>query len=189
MKPEHISEIKAIIILAIGMIVLASLISFVPEDLSWYTSLPNNPAQNLIRISGAYLAGSLLFVFGFSAYFLVVFLFFWAWNKFALRELKFTFAKFVSFLVLFCVVSSLLSMTGAQEGVYRFDRAGVVGITISDFLIKYLGAMGSYIVLIMLGVMALILTGEFLITPVVLALGGRIKEWYLQFREKAAEGA
>ena len=82
MKEEHINEIKAIIVLALGMIFLASLVSFVPEDLPWYTSHPNVPAKNLIRVTGAYLAGSFLFVFGQSSYFLVVFLFFWSWNSY-----------------------------------------------------------------------------------------------------------
>lgn len=51
MKQEHLSEIKAIIILSLGMILLASLVSFVPEDLPWYTSHPNVPAHNLVRIT------------------------------------------------------------------------------------------------------------------------------------------
>ena len=78
MKQEHINEIKAIIILAVAAILLASLVSFVPEDLPWYVSQPNIPAKNLIRGTGAYVAGSLFFVFGYSAYFMVVFLFFWS---------------------------------------------------------------------------------------------------------------
>ncbi|VAW14071.1 hypothetical protein MNBD_BACTEROID05-881 [hydrothermal vent metagenome] len=95
MKEEHINEIKAIIILAFGMIFLASLISFVPDDLPWYTSNPNVPTQNLIRITGAYLSGTLFFVFGYSSYFLVVFLFFWAWNKFTSQEISFTVSKLI----------------------------------------------------------------------------------------------
>ena len=64
MKQEHISEVKAIIILSLGMILLASLVSFVPEDLSWYTSHPNVPAHNLVRITGAYLEGWFAFILG-----------------------------------------------------------------------------------------------------------------------------
>ena len=49
MKHEHVNEIKGIIILACGLILLASLISFVPEDLPWYASQPNIPVKNLIK--------------------------------------------------------------------------------------------------------------------------------------------
>jgi len=184
MKQEHINEIKAIIILALGMIILASLISFVPEDLPWHTSEPNVPAQNLIRVTGAYLAGSLLFVFGYSSYFFVVFLFFWAWNKFSSREIEFTISKFISFLILFCVISSLFSMTGAQESIFRFERAGIIGTLTSDFLIRYIGRLGAYVILLTLGTMAFIITGEFLVTPVVLSLYEKLVEWYGTIKEK-----
>jgi S-DNA-T family DNA segregation ATPase FtsK/SpoIIIE len=176
MKEEHLNEIKAIIVITIGLILLASLISFVPEDLPWYVSQPNVPAQNLIRVTGAYIAAVLFFIFGYSAYALVAFLFFLGWNKFSYRELRFSFAKLISSLVLFCVLSSLLGMVGVQESVARFQRAGIVGMLISDFLIRYIGTIGAYIILAMLGVLALILTGEFLIAPVFLSFVGFLKD-------------
>jgi len=184
MKEEHINEIKAIIIGALGIILFVSLFSFVSQDLSWYTSHPNVPAKNLIRITGAYVAGSLFFVFGYSVYALVAFLFFLSWNKFASRELIFSFAKLISFLVLFCVLSSLFSMAGAQESAARFQRAGIVGILISDFLVRYIGTIGAYIILGMLGVMALILTGEFLVSPLFLELAGKVQELVAALYEK-----
>lgn len=175
MKEAHINEIKAVVILAFGIILLVSLVSFVPEDLPWYTSNPNVPAKNLIRVTGAYAAGSLFFAFGYSAYALAAFLFFWSWNKFAARELRFSAAKAVSFLVLFCVLSSLFSMTGARESVTRFQRGGMAGVLISEVLVRYLGAVGAYTVLLMLGAMTLILTGEFLVSPLFLGLAGSIQ--------------
>ncbi len=177
MKKEHIiSEIKAVIILAAGMILLASLISFVQEDLFWYTSSPNIPARNLIRITGAYSAGSLFFLFGYSAYFLVIVLFLWSWNQFSLREVAFTPAKLISFVVLFGVTGSLFGMAGIQASVLRFQRSGIIGFLFSDFLVHYLGTTGAYIVLVMLGILALILTGEFLLTPIVVEIFGKLQE-------------
>ena len=193
MTEEHVNEIKAIIVFAFGVIVFASLVSYVPEDLSWFTTNPNIPAQNLIRISGAYVAGALFFMFGYSAYALVAFLFFWSWNKFVSRELRFTPAKFVSFLVLFCVLSSLFSISGAQDSVLRFQRAGIAGILIADFLVRYCGVIGAYTILLMLGTMALIITGEFLVSPLFVGVvswmqGGcdALTEQLQMRREKAA---
>jgi len=186
MDREHIiSEIKAIVILAVGMILLASLISFVPEDLSWYTSSPNFPARNLIRITGAYGAGFLFFLFGYSAYFLVLILFLWSWNQFSFRQIRMSPAKLISFFVLFGVTASLLGMVGRQSSTGQFQRAGMVGFLFSDFLTHYLGITGAYIVLTMLGILALILTGEFLVTPIVVDGFGRIQNFYADFaREK-----
>ncbi|OGX37601.1 MAG: hypothetical protein A3C36_04805 [Omnitrophica WOR_2 bacterium RIFCSPHIGHO2_02_FULL_52_10] len=174
MTKEHIDEIKAIIIFAFGIIIFTSLVSFIPDDLSWFTSNPNVPAKNLIRITGAYIAGSLLFLFGYSAYALVMFLFFWSWNKFASRELQFTAAKFLSFIILFCVLSSLLSMTGAQESVLRFQRAGVAGVLIADSLVRGIGVIGAYTILLMLGTGALIIAGEFLVSSLFVGIAERL---------------
>lgn len=165
MKKEHINEIKGIIILALGLILLASLVSYVPEDLSWFTSQPNIPAKNLIRIVGAYMAAVLFFIFGTSTYFLVVALFFWSWNKFRSRDIHFTWAKFFSSLILISVISSLLGMLGPQGEVLRFQKAGMVGFLTGDFLIRYLGRTGAYIILFTLGVLTLVLAGEFLVSP------------------------
>ncbi|VAX36375.1 DNA translocase FtsK [hydrothermal vent metagenome] len=188
MDREHIiSEIKAVITLAVGMILLASFISFVPQDLPWYTSTPNIPAQNLIRITGAYIAGSVFFLFGYSSYFLVIVFFLWSWNQFSFREIHFSPAKFISFLVLFGVASSLFGMFGSQVSSIRFSRAGVIGFLFSDFLMNYIGTMGAYIVLTMLGILALILTGEFLVTPLVADTFERITQWYGDVCERREE--
>ncbi len=170
MKQEHINEIKAIIILAIGMIVLASLISFVPDDLSWYTSSPNFPAHNLVRITGAYIAGTLLFLFGYSSYVLVLFLFCFSWIKFSSnRELPFTITKLISSIILFGVISSLCSLIGARETVAQVHRGGVIGYIFSTFLYRYLG-YGAYVFLLMIGSATFIITGELLITPIILKI-------------------
>ncbi|MCA9393239.1 MAG: DNA translocase FtsK [Candidatus Omnitrophica bacterium] len=188
MSEEHINEIKAIIVLAIGMILFASLISYTPQDLPWFTSEPNIPAKNLIRISGAYLAGSILFCCGYSAYSIVIFCLFWSWNKFTSREIELSPAKLFSFLVLFVVISSLFSMTGSQESVDRFQRAGLAGMVVSEFLLQYLGSVGTYIILITLGALALILTGEVLVTPVVVRLYQQVVESFQALQESIRAG-
>jgi len=149
MRQEHVNEIKAILILALGMLFLASLISFVPEDLPWYTSNPNVPAKNLVRITGAYLAGSLFFAVGFSAYFFVFVLLFVSWNlAFSNnRDFKLTVTKGLSFFILLCAISSIFAMSGSQESFLRFAKGGFFGLLISDFLVQYLGRTGAFIVL------------------------------------------
>jgi S-DNA-T family DNA segregation ATPase FtsK/SpoIIIE len=184
MKQEHVSEIKAVIILALGLILLASLVSFDPDDLSWYTSHPNVPAKNLIRITGAYVAGTLLFVLGYSSYALVLFLLFGSWNKFKSRKLNFTASKLVSFIVLFFVVSTLLGILGPSEPSLRFQRSGIVGLLLSDVFLRYLGLVGSYIILLTLGTLSLILTGEVLVSPLFIRGFEKIQNLPLSLQEK-----
>ena len=176
MKQEYINEIKALIILTLGMILLASLISFVPEDLSWYTTHPNIPAQNLIRTAGAYLAGSLFFLFGYSAYFLVFFLFYWSWNQFLSRRVQFSFYKFLGLFILFCATSAFFSMIGQQENTARFERSGITGLLFSDFLLFNLDRRMAFLVLFIFGALALVLTGEFLVFPFFLNILQKIEQ-------------
>ena len=154
MKQEHINEIKSIIIFAVGVILLCSLLSFVSDDLPWIISYPNIPARNWIGITGAYLAGAMFFTFGFSSYAIVFFLFFWSWIKFSLRQIKFSTAKLLSSLVFLGVLSSLLAMIGLQDPTERFERGGITGLLISDFLVRYIGSTGAYITLFVFGTLS-----------------------------------
>ncbi len=184
MKREHIAnEIKGIVVLAAALILFASLLSFVPEDLPWYTSSPNVPVKNLIRLTGAYTAGAIFFVIGTSAYAIVVFLFFFGWDKLASKELKFSFSKLISFAVIFCVISSLFSMIGSQNPTLRFQRSGMLGLIVSDFLVNYFGWTGAYIILVTLGLLTLVLIGEFLVSPILFGISDRLKEWFVAIKE------
>lgn len=184
MKREYISEIKAIIISAAAIILLASLISYVPEDLPWYTSSPNLPVKNLINVFGACLAGGLFFVFGYSAYLIVLFLFFWSWDKFSAKDLEFSWSKFISFIVMFCAASGLLGMLGADTAAVRFQRSGIIGLFILNFLMRYFGPIGAFIILATAGLMAFVVIGEFLISPFLFKISEVIKDSVRSLREK-----
>ncbi|MFA5659565.1 MAG: DNA translocase FtsK 4TM domain-containing protein, partial [Oscillospiraceae bacterium] len=169
MKSQHIiNEIKGVIILALALILFASLISFTPADLPWHTSHPNIPAKNLIRGFGAYLAGGLFFVIGYSAYFIAFFLFFWSWNNFLNREIRFSLSKFLCFCILLVVASALYGMLGMQAHSDKFQRAGLMGVIVADFLVQYFGQTGTYIILGALATLTSIIIGEFLVFPFVL---------------------
>ncbi|MBI3602521.1 MAG: DNA translocase FtsK [Candidatus Omnitrophica bacterium] len=165
MKLEHVNEIKGIIILALSLILLASLISFNPQDISWYTSRPSLHPHNWIGVFGAYVAGTFFFLLGISTYFLVAIGFFWSWNKFTSREICFNFFKFVSLVLLFVVTSSALALMGPQADAQRFGRGGMVGIIFSNFLQSYFSPLGAFIILFAFGALSLVVTGEFLVSP------------------------
>ncbi|MBF0331472.1 MAG: DNA translocase FtsK [Candidatus Omnitrophica bacterium] len=167
MRTEHLNEIKGIIILALALILLASLGSFVPDDLIWYTSHPNEPAHNLIRMTGAYTAGTLFFLVGHSAYLIIVFLMFWSWNIFTSRETAFSVARGLSLIVLMSVMSGLFSLTGSPVTANRFQRGGLTGLLFSDFLFKNIGPIGAYIILFALACLCLVVTADFLVSPLI----------------------
>lgn len=170
MKKQYLDEIKGVAIFALGLLLLASLFSFVPEDLPWYTSHPNNPAHNLIKIVGAYSAGILFFLFGYAAYSLVIITFFWSWNKFSGRDIAFNVLKFLAFVILFGAVSSLFSILGPQAEAARFQRGGLIGFLCADALVTYLGVTGALIILFSFATLTVILAGEVLVSPLLFKL-------------------
>ena len=152
-------------ILALSLILLASLVSFSSTDLSWFSSKPNFHVHNWIGIAGAYISGILFFLIGLSAYFFVGIGVFFSWNKFTSRDLPFNFFKLLSILVLFVVMAGLFSFFAGDNGSARFTNGGVVGVVFSGFLISYFQPMGALIILLTLGALALVVTGEFLVSP------------------------
>ena len=173
-RQQHLNEIKSIIIFAVALLALASLISYTPGDVSFLVSSPNVPAKNLISTPGGWFAAFLFIPIGWTSYLVVLLLFFWGWNKLINRELVLRFPKFLSMLVLVSVVSSLTSMLIKQETGLGFQSGGIVGDVSSGFLIKYFGRLGSYIILITLGVLSFSLISEFLISPFVFGFGSKI---------------
>jgi DNA segregation ATPase FtsK/SpoIIIE-like protein len=171
MKLEHLNEIKGIVILALSLILLASLISFTPTDLAWFSSKPNFHAHNWIGIAGAYGAGIFFFLIGYSAYFLVGMGIFFSWNKFTSRDLHFNFFKFLSTLILFTVAAGLFSFFAGDNGGSRFIGGGIIGVVFSGFLVGYFQPLGALIILFTLGALALVVTGEFLVSPFFIWLG------------------
>lgn len=171
MKLEHLNEIKGIVILALSFILLASLVSFTPMDLAWFTSKPNLHAHNWIGIAGAYSAGIFFFLVGLSAYFLVGIGVFFSWNKFTSRDLPFNFFKFLSILILFAVAAGLFSFFAGDKGGARFINGGIIGVVFSGFLVGYFQPLGALIILLTLGALALVVTGEFLVSPFFIWLG------------------
>ncbi len=183
MRTEHLNEIKGIIILALALILLASLVSFVPDDLVWYTSHPNEPAKNLIRITGAYTAGTLFFLAGYSAYLVVVFLMFWSWNIFTSRETPFSVARGLSLGVLVLVMGGLFSLNGSPVMADRFQRGGLTGLIFSDFLLRNLGVIGAYIILLALACLCLVVTADFLVSPLIVRVTRAIIDAWARARD------
>jgi S-DNA-T family DNA segregation ATPase FtsK/SpoIIIE len=173
-KRQHISEIKGIVIFGLALLVLASLLTYTPEDIAYLTSSPNVPVKNAVNIFGAYIAFALNFCIGRASYTIALLLLFWSWNKFLHRETGFKLSKALSVVVLIAVISAFFGMMGASESDLRFQHAGILGAFFSSFLIKYLGRVGAYIVLVTLGLLSFVLISEFLISPFIFGFTEKI---------------
>ena len=165
MKFSRKSEIKLIFLLAIALVIFISLITFDTDDIKLLTSSPSQVKHNVTGFVGAYLAWVMLFLMGLGSYLLPLLIV--VWGVISLVEDKPKKISFRIFGALFSVlaISSILSLTGVGESTYRFYRGGLIGLSFSDFLLKYLGTAGTFIIITVLFLLSLLITTDFLIFP------------------------
>jgi S-DNA-T family DNA segregation ATPase FtsK/SpoIIIE len=172
---DRINEIKSLLLLSASLLIFVSLISYTPTDLVFYTSRPNLPAQNLARIFGAKLAGSLFFTFGWACFLFPLFFLLWAKDLFEKKSAStLRLSNFISLLIFFISLSSFFSLFGNEIASSRFSRGGLVGLLLSDFLLNYFGHVGSAIILLTFIVISFILAEEMLFLPILLKISDKI---------------
>ncbi|HNX80935.1 MAG TPA: DNA translocase FtsK [Candidatus Omnitrophota bacterium] len=176
MKERRLNEIKGVILIAAGLIVLASLVSFDPFDLSFYTSHPNFPAHNWIRTFGAYFAGAILFLFGWAGYLIPVFILFLGVRIFRHDIPDLRVPRMVGLLVLIVSVSSLVGMFNSSNNALSFSYGGILGYAISTFVSTYFGKLGGFIVFVTLILLSLALVTEVLISTLLMHATSKVKD-------------
>ena len=189
MKAKRINEFKGVLVVAIGLIVLASLVSFDRNDINFYSSSPNIPPHNWISTFGAYLAAVLLFLFGFASFVLPVFIL-WIGVKFFLDEPPdLRWPKVLGVIILLLSAASLIGLVHLDNQTLSMPRAGFFGFIISKLINQYFGRLGGYIIFAALGLFSLALVTEVLISTFLMHACDKFKVclWpLLRKREKAA---
>jgi len=163
MKITKASEIKLIFSLAIALVILISLLTFDPGDIKFLTSSLNVSRNNIAGFVGAYLAWFCLFLMGYGAYVIPVFIALWGVMALTDEKPRKFYLRIFGAAFSILAISSILSLVGLQEAVYRFQKGGIIGLAFSDFLIKYLGTAGTLIVITVLFLLSFLITTDFLI--------------------------
>lgn len=182
MKAKITKWIKGLFLFAAASILILSLVSFSKEDFFLYTSPPHYPPANFIGIAGVYIAGSLIFLFGYAAYLIVIFLALLAIKKLGFLKTQGlaenTSTQIVSAIINISALSFLLAITNNTQA--QFNSGGLIGYTTASFSLKYLGNIGSYIIGTTLFVTTLfLLEGEALLKLVESSKNNIIKVWNL----------
>jgi len=170
-KEKRINEIKGVIIIAISLIIFASLISFTPYDLSFYTSHPNIPPKNFIRSFGAYFAGLLLFLLGWSSYLLPVVMMFLGVRLFQQDKPDLRPPRLIGFAVLVLSVSALTGIYSFKTASLKFSASGFLGFIISNVVTNYFGSLGGVILFSTLIILSSVLVTDILISTFFIRVG------------------
>ncbi|HOX09085.1 MAG TPA: DNA translocase FtsK [Candidatus Omnitrophota bacterium] len=171
MKQERINEIWGVLLFALSVLIFISLISYDPNDLQLFTSHPNVYTRNYAGIIGAYVAAGMFNLIGFSAYIIPALTATWAIGKFLNKVPQKFYFKLLGTSFLFIASSAILSMASSpQSNAVKVYYGGMLGLFFSDFFVKYLGNVGAWVMVIVLGALSILLATEFLILPVLISL-------------------
>jgi len=168
-RERRLSEVKGVILVAIGLMVLVSLVRCQRLDLPFYTSHPNIPPKNLLGIFGAYLGGIIVFLFGRPTSFIIPLLILLLGIKFFRQQTPYlSIPRILGVLILLLSISSLIGMFNLKNELVRFYYAGFLGAVISNFITSYFSRLGGFIIFITFIILSLALVTEILISSLFL---------------------
>lgn len=162
-KHRHANEIIAIILFALGLIVLLSLVSYSASDPCFSVSGTGAMVKNYIGIMGAYLADALLRLFGASAYLISFFMFLYAVFLMLERDALHPHLKETGGVLLFVSSSAFFGLGSETISLFGEDipSGGMLGDMIARMLLSGFSETGSYIIIITAFTVALMLLTPF----------------------------
>ncbi len=160
LTPERRNELLGILLLAGGVLLLMSLVSYRPEDLTFFTGRSGAQVQNLCGVVGAAVAGVIRSALGLTGYFVAALGAFWAMTLFNGTPPQRPAGKLLS-ACLFCLaVSSLLSIVWIQTPEARVHRGGLLGLLVGNRLVHYFGWWGTLVVLSAVSLLCFVVVTE-----------------------------
>ena len=179
MRERRLNEVKGVIFVAVGLMVLASLLRFDRSDLIFFTSHPNFPPKNLLGVFGAYLAGFLVFLFGNISSFIIPVLVITLGVKFFRQDKPYlSLPRIMGMFVLLVSLSSLIGMFNLSNDLLRFHTAGFLGALTSNFVTTYFSRLGGFIIFITFIILSLALVTEILISSLFLNTLDKSKSFF-----------
>ncbi|MDD4202385.1 MAG: DNA translocase FtsK [Candidatus Omnitrophica bacterium] len=158
------NEVIAILLFAVALFLFMSLLTFDYGDIPSFSSTINNPTKNFAGIIGAYIACSLKIVMGTSSYVFPVLLVFWAVMRLGGGKPENIFFNIIGVIFFVSALSATFSLFG-KDTVGKFNAGGMIGAFFSDFLLKYLGNVGTAISIFVLLLLSILVATDFLIFP------------------------
>jgi len=190
-RERRLNEVKGVILVAVGLMVLASLIRFDRADLVFFTSHPNFPPKNLLGVFGAYLGAFLVFLFGNISSFIIPFLVITLGIKYFRQDKPYlSIPRIMGMFILLVSLSSLIGMFNLNNDLLRFHTAGFLGALTSNFVTSYFSRLGGFIIFITFIILSLALVTEILISSLFLNTLEKSKSFFsglfnLSNRQKA----
>ena len=142
-----LNEILSMTLIFLSLFLFLSLITYSPNDTSFFHSNNTNSTSNLIGIIGAYLSDIFFFVLGYSSYLLCFFLVYLSFKIYKDDIKAFSSNIQIGFLITLIALCCFLSIN-VQDQILLAGTGGLTGSLISAFLLKYLNLTGTILLII-----------------------------------------
>jgi len=177
-KLKH--EIIGILLIAVGVFLFLSLVSYHPMDPSFfsYTSSKVKEIHNWMGIVGAYLSGLLFQGFGFPSFLVSFVLVIFAFSFIFRWEWKYLSLKLTGWVVILIATSSLFGLWLSPLRIYNQDLliGGFIGEIFSRNLVRYFNRPGATILLSVILILSFVLGTGISFISVVKHLGGAVQK-------------
>ena len=177
-KLKH--EIIGILLIAVGVFLFLSLVSYHPMDPSFfsYTSSKVKGIHNWMGIVGAYLSGLLFQGFGFPSFLISFVLVVFAFSFIFRWEWKYLSLKITGWAVILLTTSSFFGLWLNPIRIYQQDllMGGFIGEIFSRNLVRYFNRPGATILLSVILILSFVLGTGISFISVVKYLGGAVQK-------------
>ena len=170
------NEIYTVALFALSIFIFLALVSFSSE-------------KNYIGIVGMYLAKGLIMALGsMGAYLVPLSLLIWGWQKIKQVKREKIYVKIIGFVIFLVSVCGLLSLLNNDKLQTVNKIGGYLGAGLTCFLIKYIGSVGTYILLLTSLVLSLLITTKFSLIPVFSFIRNKTKDIYKRAKSMDTTG-
>ena len=159
-------EITGLLLFFLVVFSLISLMTYSPGDPSIHHAAASGPIHNQFGVVGAHVAGFLIGLFGLGAFWFPVLLLLVSVQFFGDHSRRDILLTLAGGLVLVVTTGGLFSLAAGKESEYllfnsRFSSGGIVGISLTSFLVRYSNPTGAVIILAVAFTVGLILATGF----------------------------
>ena len=145
-------EALLLLVAIFAVYLMAALLSFNPSDPSWSQTAWHEPIHNLGGMPGAWMADTLLFIFGVMAYTIPVIIIGACWFTFRNRDSEEFIDYFAVSMRLIGVLAMVLTACGLAainaDDIWYFASGGVIGSLLSTAMMPLLNSSGGTIALL-----------------------------------------
>jgi S-DNA-T family DNA segregation ATPase FtsK/SpoIIIE len=157
---KRLNEIIGFLLLAAGLVLLLSLISYHPFDPSWDTSASARPL-NLVGYPGSYLSDLFFQMFGAAAFLFPLLTFLLAWRWIRSEEIEAGAVKLAGTLTLTLSACAALSFTPLRLFGGNIRIGGTLGFAIATYLVDSLNLAGALVVTLTAVIVSVYLVSTF----------------------------